>query len=185
MTQPIILGIDPSISGTALAWGSTEAEVEIVRFSSKNLGKSPDLRIKRLELLMEQVKAQIAQIQPKVAVIEHYSFGSINGGEYLGEWGGLLRWHLLDFCPVYEIPPSSLKKFITGSGNAKKDAMVSFVSAHWRRAFTTNDHVDAFAVYQFALRMAGVVPPTNKEQRDAIAKVIGDRPFQLDAPAPF
>lgn len=187
MSYPVVCGIDPSIAGTAICHGTIEAGGEVVQFPSKARGDDLPDRIRRLELLMSQVKAHLDKVAPDVILIEGYSFGSNNRAEAMAEWGGLLRWHLLDYTPnVYEIAPLSLKKFITGKGAGKKEMMIAHVTKKWDRIFETNDHVDAFALYQFGLRLAGNVPTTNGPQREVIKKVIGNRPLKLDAqPIPF
>jgi len=49
------------------------------------------------------------------------------------------------------IAPGTLKKFVTGSGAAKKEQMLLHVYKRWGVEFKTNDLADAFSLAQLAL----------------------------------
>lgn len=58
-------------------------------------------------------------------LIEDYAFGGSGRVFQIGENGGVLKLFLLDFgIDVDLIAPTSLKKFATGKGNAKKQQMI-------------------------------------------------------------
>lgn len=170
----IICGIDVSFTGTAVAIGTAES-VTIHRFSTKPNGEGAAARVKRIESIVSQVVAVLESTPPAAIFLEHYSFGSRNGGEMLGELGGVMRWHLTDFVEPFEVAPLTLKKFVCGTGSAKKEQMIAHVFRQWGKMFDTNDHADAFGLYRMGLVAAGLVEASNQAQREAVKKAVGGR----------
>jgi len=86
-----------------------------------------------------------------LAVIEGYSMGSRSGQAFsIGEWGGVARVRLRQMGISYiVVPPSTLKKFTTGKGNAQKDEMRLHVYKKWGFEHKANDVVDAYALARF------------------------------------
>lgn len=74
-------------------------------------------RIARILDLVDQLTAGA-----DLVVIEGYSFGSKGRAVFdIAEMGGVVRFNLYEWKRAYvEVPPSSLKMFATGKGNAKK-----------------------------------------------------------------
>ena len=182
MSEIIVCGIDPSIAGTAVCTGTGPQETSLQRFPTKKIGDDVGARIRRLEVLAELLMGHLEPIKPQVIFLEHYSFGSVHGGEYLGEWGGILRWHLVAITPhVFEVAPLTIKKFITGKGAGKKDVIAGHLGKHWGRTFANDDQADAFSLYQMALVAVGAVEARNEAQREAVAKVLDGRERELES----
>jgi crossover junction endodeoxyribonuclease RuvC len=78
---------------------------------------------------------------------------------------------------VYEVAATTLKKFATGKGNAKKEQVIGHVQKNWNQLFSTSDEADAFVLYRMALVAAGRVEPKNQPQREAVEKVIQQTPM--------
>ena len=57
---------------------------------------------------------------------------------------------------VVEVPPSTLKKFVTGKGNAKKDQMMLAIYKRWGTEFDNNDAADAYALAQYGRTLPSV-----------------------------
>lgn len=173
-----LTAIDPSLSGTAMCSGRQIKEERLERFPTKNQGDDVPGRLKRVGLILDGVVPHLAAIQPKLILIEGYSMGSRNGRELAGELGFALRWHCIEHTPVIlEVAPTTLKKFITGSGGAKmqKSDMKACIQKDYGRLFLGNgsdDLADAFGLYLMALAAVGAVPMTNAAQREAVAKAI-------------
>lgn len=167
----IVCGIDASLTGTAVAIGDGATHV-VDRFPSPASGKQPAQRVQRIDSIVSRAMNMIESHAPKpsLILIEGYAFGAAQGREELGELGGILRWHLVDVCQVIEVAPSTLKKFVCGSGNAKKDQMQAHIVKRWGEIFPTNDHADAFALYQMALVTAGITAGTAAD-RETIKKL--------------
>jgi len=177
-----VLGIDPSLSNTGLCWGRGPDEHETERISYR-IPKGVSIRemknrIVRIGVLRLQfddfLKDNILQagsLEP-VVMIEAYSFGSRNGGEYLGEWGGVLRGAILgNTSRAVEVAPTMVKKFATGKGNAKKEVIIGHVQKRWNVLFENSDEADAYVLYRIGLCYAGICEPENVAQREVIEKL--------------
>jgi crossover junction endodeoxyribonuclease RuvC len=87
-----------------------------------------------------------------LVVLEGYSYGSKNQAHQIGEWGGLLRWTLWGARTQYiEVPPTTLKAYVAGAGNAPKEVMMREVFRRWNYEAVDNDDADAFGLAQFGL----------------------------------
>ena len=86
-------------------------------------------------------------------IIEGYAFGAKGRVFTIGELGGVVKlvaWEL--GIDIMVTPPSTLKKFTTGLGNANKEAMLKAVHDNWGYLTFQNDEADAYALYKFAER---------------------------------
>ena len=104
----------------------------------------------------------------KKVFLEGYSYGSTGRVFHIAENTGVLKYNLWDAkIPVEIIPPTTIKKFATGKGNANKQKMYeSFVeenpSSDIRSLLTprssnvispVNDIVDAYFITKYGLSM--------------------------------
>jgi crossover junction endodeoxyribonuclease RuvC len=87
----------------------------------------------------------------------------------LGEVGGMVRLHLFDNHIAYvDIPPTSLKRFATGRGNADKATMLAAARKHG--VDVANDvEADAFHARRMALGAHGYLITLLDHEADAIA----------------
>ena len=169
----IVCGIDPSLTGTAVVWGESITEFNHERLSSKPCGDGVVARMRRLESLVGKIDKLIRMIGPDLILIEGYSFGSKCNREFLGEFGGVCRWHLIDHTPnVLEVSPSHLKQFVTGKGNAKKDVVAAHCANRWGVMFDDSDTYDAFGLYAIALAAAGQFTPGTAIQSEVVGKIL-------------
>jgi len=170
-----IVTIDPSISCTGIAFGTTAADVQVVSCASKPSGDSVPQRLARFERLVADIERYLEEHDTELILIEGYAFGSKNSQQHkLAEFGGLLRWHLLDHCPrILEVPPACLKQFATGKGNAKKDMVMAHVADRWDRLFENSDQADAYVLFRLGLVIEGREKAGNQIQRDVVRKVVG------------
>jgi Holliday junction resolvasome RuvABC endonuclease subunit len=68
------------------------------------------------------------------------------------ELGGILRFILWqEGIPYRVVSPSVVKKFVTGTGAAKKELMMMEVFKRWAYSSSVNDEADAFALAQLGL----------------------------------
>lgn len=174
-----ILGIDPSLTNTGLCWGDGPDgyETECLKFKPNKgfSGRELYSRMTRIDSLTDQARNIFNKTQPAVAMIESYSFASRNGGEYLGEYGGLLRHSLIRWAQqVIEVAPTAVKKFATGKGNAKKEVIIGHVQKRWGVLFENSDEADAYVLYRIGLCYAGICEPENQAQREVLAKLKGE-----------
>ena len=126
----------------------------------------------RLRWIRERVRE--ATKGADLVVIEGYSHGSRYQAHYLGELGGVIRLMLHCFeQPYVDVAPSVVKKLATGSGIARKEAVLA--EAIRRIGYGGSDHneSDALFLLQVALqhyRLPGAVT-LPKANLSALSKV--------------
>jgi len=169
----VFSGIDASLTGTGAA------TIQFGRLRRGLIKPQPQsLRgPARLVNLRNQVDANIQKPYPTLICIEEYSYGSKNGGERLGEWGGVLRVLLHELMvPFMEVPPSTLKKFITGNGNASKTEMSLALFERFGIREGEDNKADACGLALFALEWTRPGSLTLiKKQQEAIDKLRKER----------
>lgn len=175
MTESIV-GIDPSLTGTAVAIMDQDCIVSVKRLSSE---AAPTLegRFDRYVKMVRDVQNLIQGLPTPFVLIEGYSMGSKGQGlTGICEYGGLLRHMLLcvtkrlNGC-VVEVAPTCLKKFVTGKGNGDKLAVCLAISKRYDVDFKTNDEFDAYGLMQMGVVAAGWEPAQNAGQKEAIEKL--------------
>lgn len=112
--------------------------------------------------------------------VEGFAFGAKGQIFNIAEFSGIIKYYInkewffdSDF---YQIPPTSLKKFITGSGTAKKELMVKEV--YKRYQFDTNDDNAADAFSLAVMGRAYLSPPHDALtafQKDALSKAFAEK----------
>ena len=146
LSDPVILGIDPSIRSTGLC---TDSEHRAVRYEKADTDWDGEDRIR---LIAEEILGECSRAEVSLAVIED----AVNTGKLAGNsltnllLQGAIRFVLMsNNIPYLVVSPSLLKKFATGKGNADKTEMA--LSAYKRSGFTfeTSDECDAWWLLQF------------------------------------
>ena len=161
-----VMGVDPSISNTGIYYNDRDRMV--VRSASGSGIKSDE----RLTAVRNVVANGIDDMDPvDLVVIEGYLNTSYSAGT-TALLHGTLRSKFVDMgVPFIVIPPSSLKLFATGRGNASKTDMA--VSAFKRAGmeFPDEDTCDAWwlwvAGHEFLGDRVVELPQT---QRDALKR---------------
>lgn len=156
-----VVGVDLSLTRTGLA---DDQGVRIL--TSKQTGAQ------RLIELRDAVNDWT--IGAHLVVIEGFSFGSNNrSAREIGGLGWVVRVALTEAgIPWCEVPPSTLKKYATGKGNAGKVEMV--VAARERLGYGGHDDNEADALWlrAFGLDLLGApLVALPKAHRDALAAV--------------
>lgn len=107
---------------------------------------------RKLQLIARDVARTLGVWHPDFVVIEGYAFTrNVHSFVVSVEFGTLIRIALLEAgIPWCEVPPTTLKKWTTGKGNAKKDQMAVSVKARWGYESPSHDVVDAVALAQMA-----------------------------------
>lgn len=169
-----LVGVDPSLAGTATSTYDdgtiTTGRLEALVDARRALQAHPAARRALLGgILVERCRGAA------LVVIEGYAYGIKAGSALvtLGELGGVLRDRLWAAGLHYlEVPPSNLKKYATGKGNASKDEVLAAAVHRSRRLLRTNDEADSWWLLQMALCHYGL-PHTAmpKAHRAALDKV--------------
>jgi crossover junction endodeoxyribonuclease RuvC len=166
-----IVGIDLSLTGTGICHpdGSTET------LKPKRTGMD------RLAWIRDEIALRCylphSTHQVDLIVIEGYSYGSKGRAVVnIGELGGVLRLYLHEYGPPFvEIPPSCLKKYATGRGNAGKEDMLQAAVIRSGHTFADNNAADAWWLWQMALAHYCPESPLlvrmPKTHQDGLAKV--------------
>lgn len=100
--------------------------------------------------------------------MEGYANGSKFGREVAGELGYatkrlLRRWHPQQLLPTI-VPPTSLKKFVTGKGNAKKNEMLLGVYKKWGVEYSDDNLADAYSLARVGEALDTDVPLAKYQQ---------------------
>lgn len=158
-----IVGIDPSLTGTAVCVAGQEP----VRFTSQP-AEGTWGRIHRFSMLAAQAAKEVPN--ESLIMLEGYSFGSKGRAVTdLAEYGGILRLLLKDTgSAIVEVAPHLLKKFATGKGNSDKEALRAHAAKRWGVIHDSSDETDAFVLAQIGLCYSGQVEPESQAQREVI-----------------
>lgn len=162
-----VLGIDASVAkvGFAVAWhGHLKSWV----WEPKSKG------VARMAEAREEMAAVIHRYGITRAVIEAYSFGSkFSRAHATGEIGGILRLACLDAkVTLSEVPPNSLKLFLSGKGNTPKTGMPLALYKRYGVDYANEDQADAAALALLgAAHFGGHDEKIQKFQEDALKKV--------------
>ncbi|MEV4287403.1 hypothetical protein AB0K40_18005 [Nonomuraea bangladeshensis] len=162
---PCVTGIDPSLTGTAVA---NHAGTKRIRIG--NLRGSA-----RFSCIADGIFADGTTQAADLVVIEGPSYGSMSGAghhEAAGLW-----WHIvyrLDELevPYAVVPPSTLKKYATGRGNATKPDMRVALLKRAGLDLRDDNEVDAWWLRAAGLEVLGhPLVELPAAQRDALNKV--------------
>lgn len=167
-----VMGIDPSLSGTAVCLMNGDHQQLMHRFSSKP-AMGVHERMERFTGLVDSVLSTIEKAKPKLVVIEGYSFAS-KGAMQLDriEYGGILRYELdARGYNIVEVPPTQLKKFCCGKGNGDKTGVIAALTKRYGAEFRTNDEYDAMGLALIGLCLTGLSDPQTSAQKDVITRI--------------
>ncbi len=163
VTAPRILALDLSLTATGICF---DGDTRLLKF--------PKLRgWARIEAITDAID-DLASVSDLV-VLEGYSFGSRGATLFqIAELGGIVRCDLVRRRVVYvDVPPSTLKRFATGRGNATKIDMVVAARERFGLCGTTDDNeADAYLLWCMARHAYGdPVADVPKVQAEAIKAV--------------
>jgi Holliday junction resolvasome RuvABC endonuclease subunit len=138
----MILGMDIS-TYVGMAQIGNDAD----QYKSKLLHFPGEKEFKRLQLIAVGVHNTVTEWNPEVICIEGYAIGNKFTRTEMVECGTVVRLELYRLKKRwYNVPPSVLKKFTTGKGNAKKPDMKAAVQERWGFISKSDDVIDAFAL---------------------------------------
>jgi len=144
-----VLGIDPSTKMGFVILDLYDTNVVTIYHTEYH---APGKGCERLGAIATRLEGILSAYKPTMIALEGYSFGSKFNHEIMYSIGTVLRYFLWQQEYNYQlIPPTTLKKFVTGKGNSKKDLMLKAVFKNW--AFDTNNdnEADAYALALYAI----------------------------------
>lgn len=142
-----VVGIDPSTSTGLVCLDSDSGEcvAKQVVFPTRK-------GFYRLQSIATSVRSLIEEWKPEKVVIEGYAYGNPHTLVILVEIGTLIRQVMYQQgVDWYTVPPTTVKKFVTGSGSAKKGDMAKSVKEKWGFVNACDDVVDAYALARIGL----------------------------------
>lgn len=168
-----VVSLDASLTGFAICilFGDTHYIYETTSKPTKSLLG----RIDRLRKLVDWAKGYVKQYAPELLLIEGYSFNSRgNSSVSLGELGGILRHELIGYADtMVEVPPTVIKKFSSGKGNANKIQVATALTARYGVEFGSDNQSDVFGLAKLGQVVLGYADAETAYQRSS-AEVVRD-----------
>lgn len=179
-TTPTVMGIDPSLSATAICLaGDGEAFASTLNTKPTEPGHLD--KLKRMQRIAGMVSASI-EVGTRLVMIEELSFHSQGSAtrDLAGLWWTLLGHLASTDLTLGVVPPAVLKKWATGNGGAKKFLVGQAIARRWPDVRLHDDNeADALVLASIGLHALGQLPwkPT-VHQVEQLARVewVGDLP---------
>ena len=154
-----MIGVDLSLTGTGIA-SNTRGSISTTTITTKGLtGRE------RRNLIVSVVTRLVVSAgypiegYPCSICIEGLAFGARDTGqERAGLWYRLVDELENGGCRVIVVPPTSLKKFVTGAGNAEKSMMVREVFRRWGIEAKNDNEADAAGLLMCGLAVVDLYP---------------------------
>lgn len=151
MASRVVIGLDVSYTNTGIAvfvdgvyqppWSGT-------------FGTTPKMGtdVERADMIAKKILDVADNVERSTSVspkmfIEDYAFARMNNREKMGELGGIVKHTLWKNSRKYEtLPISTIRKVVTGKGNATKDLVMMSLYKRHSIDIPQNDLADAAAV---------------------------------------
>jgi Holliday junction resolvasome RuvABC endonuclease subunit len=144
--NPAIIGIDQAYKNTAIVFMINPYDYKTYTFNGK--GDNRLAKLKNMEYsISECLRQNIGESQRKVAYIEGGAYAASGHLFSLGQLSGIIIGLLFKHkVEVEEIPPSTLKKFITGHGHASKLYVMRSIERKYQIKFKDDNEADAYVL---------------------------------------
>lgn len=144
------IGLDLSLTATGI---DAITPLGKLLFSESLLSKKRR-GLPRLEWISNGIIEILDPFTDFLCIIEGFSFGSKGQAVFdLGMLGGIVRMDLYRLgIPFATVPPNSLKKFVTGNGNAGKPKMLEMTFRNFgvgSEVLKDDNQVDGYGLAQF------------------------------------
>lgn len=169
-----IIGIDPSLNGTAVAIWNEKTEQTTMKYIKLSSGGN---EIPKLCEIFRQVVG-IHKLDT-FYFLEDMAFGVAKYQTSAAMVQGIIRLAIgisLEqdkSSNLFLISPTCLKKFVTGSGQGKKEDMKLQLYKKWGKEFKSNDEVDAYGLLLLAQYYYGVMDTSKltEKQKECLSTV--------------
>lgn len=166
-----VAGVDGATKNLGLA----RPNGTLVTLNARAGAKDPVRRLAELERLLWRA-LELHPPRADLVVVEGYGLGTPGRLALvrLGEVGGMIRTTAFRLAAeVVEVPPSSLKRFATGNGAAKKPAMIARaleLGAELSKP-DAHDEADAFLLRRLGRIGAGITRAENDHELEIVASL--------------
>ncbi len=146
------VGLDLSLRETGIAILKNGKTLLTGTVKSKPEGDRPIDELERILGIVEEIEVMISDAvfdNVDMVVIENLAFG-VRNATSLTQLAAL-NYFVREMCqrngwPFILVAPTTLKKFVTGKGNAEKSLMLLSVYRKWGQPLTNDNMADAFAL---------------------------------------
>lgn len=157
-SKTISLGLDLSLTGTGVIILEGGKIVKQHLIKSKPVGDLPLNELIRIRKIIYEIESVLLEKLPTVAVIEGLAF-MVRNATALVQLSAL-NYMTRELLHKYGVPfvivaPTSLKKFITGSGGSKKDVMLMETYKRYGVTILDDNENDAFGLAKIGEEMFG------------------------------
>jgi len=157
----ISAGFDLSLTGTGVIVLENDKIVKQHLIKSKPTPDgTPKDEVLRILKIVDEIEKIVGIFKPEVAVIEGLAFMVRNATALvqLSALNYMIRSMLITYdTPFVIVAPTSLKKFVTGNGGAKKDVMLIETFKRWGVTLLDDNICDSFGLAQIGLALKGGV----------------------------
>lgn len=160
------LGIDHSVNGTAIALLSSPSNYTTYLIKGKGANSQEKLLYTAYSI-RSIVHEQMLNIK-KVA-IEGGSFRSDGHLYTLGQVSGAIIYALKDL-KIIQVPPKTLKKFISGNGDAEKPYVMKKILEKYNIEFNDDNKADAYSLALFCYRLDNKEGTPFREELESVIK---------------
>lgn len=153
MTKPYYVGIDPSLSAFAIVAVGTDWHYgQLIKVPpSLNMGA----RLVVYQYLVQQFFRYVYRDPPELVVVEGPGYGghATSAWSLGGLYGAMLQAIWLEELDerTMALQPSTLKKYVTNNGNAKKNTIMREVFKVWDFEALDDNCADAYGLAQAAM----------------------------------
>ena len=152
----MFIGIDQSITNTGIVFLNSPDNYKSFLVKGKG-SKSLDKIIYITRIINDLItKVKSSDTPVECIVLEGGSYDSPGKLFSLGQISGALISILCLSFPqarLIEVPPSSLKKFISGYGNASKETVMKAINKKYNIMFKNDNEADAYALALYGYRL--------------------------------
>lgn len=146
-----VLALDLSLNGTGMAWGTYDDEKNKVTHIKTDIIKTKKIKdhMKKICYIKKIIGRKNKEFAPNKILIEGQSYGSRGRATLsIAQLHGVIMYACLKQWQVeyHTIPPTVVKKFITGKGNSRKSMILKSLYKRFHIDVDDEDKADAIGV---------------------------------------
>lgn len=164
-----VLGLDLSLTGTGWSlWDNEYVHNEGLIDTDKMEG------LGRMNFILEKIQTLIGPVTDNVLIlIEDFSFASKGASLFqIAGLGYIIRhWFWGQGIDFVLVPPTVLKKFVTGKGNSDKSIMIKEVYKRWGADINDDNIADAYGLARIGRAIIGWDSDLTNFQQEALKQL--------------